>query len=266
MFLTVKKKKNRWSLIAARLPGRTDNEIKNYWNTHIKRKLLARGIDPKTHRPLSETAAAGTPTNRQSQEDPPARSSCSPEASGAGHSSDEDSAATGSLPETSQQQQQLTCIDLNLSISPPRHEPSSSSPPPRPNEQGSSTMSMSSTKGTVGASTSNSESERICLCLNRLGLQCDERAEMEELNSQGTLEDLMSHTELLQLNKRGLIDKGIATTKMEKNLTACYIKNGACTQPATNPSRSWVAKLGLVDQDETISVQHKSLASETSKE
>ncbi|TVU51202.1 hypothetical protein EJB05_02611, partial [Eragrostis curvula] len=166
---------NKWSLIAARLPGRTDNEIKNYWNTHIKRKLLARGIDPKTHRPLSETAAAGTPTNRQSQEDPPARSSCSPEASGAGHSSDEDSAATGSLPETSQQQQQLTCIDLNLSISPPRHEPSSSSPPPRPNEQGSSTMSMSSTKGTVGASTSNSESERICLCLNRLGLQCDER-------------------------------------------------------------------------------------------
>ncbi|XP_042444634.1 MYB-like transcription factor 4 [Zingiber officinale] len=44
---------NKWSVIAGRLPGRTDNEIKNYWNTHIKRKLNARGIDPQTHRPIA---------------------------------------------------------------------------------------------------------------------------------------------------------------------------------------------------------------------
>ncbi|KAL0432126.1 UNVERIFIED_CONTAM: Myb-related protein [Sesamum latifolium] len=42
---------NKWSLIAGRLAGRTDNEIKNYWNTHIKRKLINSGIDPQTHRP-----------------------------------------------------------------------------------------------------------------------------------------------------------------------------------------------------------------------
>nr|QFG01317.1 MYB family transcription factor MYB11 [Larix gmelinii var. olgensis] len=40
---------NKWSLIAGRLPGRTDNEIKNYWNTHIKRKLVRRGFDPQSH-------------------------------------------------------------------------------------------------------------------------------------------------------------------------------------------------------------------------
>ncbi|KAL5995637.1 myb31 transcription factor31 [Asimina triloba] len=53
---------NKWSLIAGRLPGRTDNEIKNYWNTHIRRKLLSRGVDPATHRPLHEPASEVTTT------------------------------------------------------------------------------------------------------------------------------------------------------------------------------------------------------------
>ncbi|XP_073026385.1 myb-related protein 308-like [Primulina eburnea] len=53
---------NKWSLIAGRLPGRTDNEIKNYWNTHIRRKLVSRGIDPTTHMPINEPAAAAGET------------------------------------------------------------------------------------------------------------------------------------------------------------------------------------------------------------
>nr|QSV38993.1 MYB transcription factor PAP [Basella alba] len=30
---------NRWSLIASRLPGRTANDVKNYWNCHLSKRL-----------------------------------------------------------------------------------------------------------------------------------------------------------------------------------------------------------------------------------
>lgn len=45
---------NKWSRIANHLPGRTDNEIKNFWNTHIRKKLLQMGIDPNTHKPRTD--------------------------------------------------------------------------------------------------------------------------------------------------------------------------------------------------------------------
>ncbi|XP_057948314.1 transcription factor MYB16-like [Malania oleifera] len=49
---------NRWSAIATHLPKRTDNEIKNYWNTHLKKRLAKMGIDPVTHKPKSHALSS----------------------------------------------------------------------------------------------------------------------------------------------------------------------------------------------------------------
>ncbi|XP_059628779.1 transcription repressor MYB5-like [Cornus florida] len=61
---------NRWSLIAGRIPGRTDNEIKNYWNTHLSKKLISQGIDPRTHKPLSPNYEDNKPSSSKANHIP----------------------------------------------------------------------------------------------------------------------------------------------------------------------------------------------------
>ncbi|KAL3823961.1 hypothetical protein ACJIZ3_019990 [Penstemon smallii] len=54
---------NRWSAISTHLPKRTDNEIKNYWNTRLKKRLTRMGIDPSTHKPKNNPG--GSAQSRQ---------------------------------------------------------------------------------------------------------------------------------------------------------------------------------------------------------
>ncbi|CAN6484827.1 unnamed protein product [Victoria cruziana] len=56
---------NRWSLIAGRLPGRTDDEIRNYWNTHLRKKPGKEGIDPETRKPRTHLARPPPPTRQR---------------------------------------------------------------------------------------------------------------------------------------------------------------------------------------------------------
>lgn len=88
---------NRWSAIAARLPGRTDNEIKNVWHTHLKKRINKNSDDiickkkksdskkefsPKRHSTCSSTTTnvtdqSGAPTSSSMQSSQPSSSDLS---------------------------------------------------------------------------------------------------------------------------------------------------------------------------------------------
>nr|AKV16373.1 MYB4 [Fagopyrum tataricum] len=101
---------NRWSLIAGRLPGRTDNEVKNYWNSHIRKKLIKMGIDPNNHKPQQHLPILHPPTSRTSQ---------ITNSSGSGSMEDAskpDEGISHVLVSTIDQESSATPLDLNLDL------------------------------------------------------------------------------------------------------------------------------------------------------
>ncbi|XP_021674166.1 transcription factor MYB48 isoform X2 [Hevea brasiliensis] len=57
---------NRWSRIARKLPGRTDNEIKNYWRTHMRKKAQERKRAMSPSLSSSDSSATSTITTQNS--------------------------------------------------------------------------------------------------------------------------------------------------------------------------------------------------------
>ncbi|XBH60175.1 hypothetical protein VPH35_114804 [Triticum aestivum] len=47
---------NKWSQIAMHLPGRTDNEVKNYWNSYLKKRVMQLGSNSSSN-PASKNAS-----------------------------------------------------------------------------------------------------------------------------------------------------------------------------------------------------------------
>ncbi|GFP84667.1 transcription factor myb108 [Phtheirospermum japonicum] len=70
---------NRWSKIAQNLPGRTDNEIKNYWRTRVQKQARQLKIDSNSSKFLEAIRNVWMPRlmEKMEQDSPPTTSSSS---------------------------------------------------------------------------------------------------------------------------------------------------------------------------------------------